>query len=102
LIEDVPAGFWRISSGLGEALPGTLMLFPLCSNKVLLGVLEIASLDARFSAGQALVESILPVLSMNLEILLAERLSAQKSIAACIRSEEGKGRAKDRAEIEES
>lgn len=92
---EVPAGFWRVASGLGEAQPGTLMLFPLSSNNVLLGVLEIASLDAQFAASQAMVESLLPVLSMNLEILLAERLSERNTIAACILAEEQKARQKD-------
>ena len=92
LFTEVPAGFWHVSSGLGEALPGTLMVLPLISNQVLLGVLEIASLDARFAADQNLVEALLPVLGMNLEILLAERLSAHNSMAACISSEEEKAR----------
>lgn len=99
---DIPTGFWRVASGLGEARPGTLMLFPLCSNKVLLGVLEIASLDAQFAANQALVESLLPVLSMNLEILLAERLSEHNTIAACILAEEQKARQKDSVDTQEA
>lgn len=98
VLTEVPSGFWRVASGLGEARPGTLMLFPLCSNKVLLGVLEVASLDAQFAASQALVESLMPVLSMNLEILLAERLSEHNTIAACLLAEEQKARRKDPAE----
>lgn len=95
VLAEVPDGFWRVTSGLGEARPGALMFFPLASNKLLLGVLEIASLDAQFGASQALVESLLPVLSMNLEILLAERLSSHNSIASCIRAEEEKERQQD-------
>lgn len=87
VLTDVPEGFWRIASGLGQARPGTLIVLPLVSNKVLFGVLEVASLDARFAASQSLIESLLPVLSMNLEILLAERLSKHNTIAACVREE---------------
>ena len=91
VLTDVPPGFWRVASGLGEARPGTLMLLPLVSDKELLGVLEIASLDEGFAASRTMLEGVLPVLSMNLEILLAGRLSAHNSIAAC-RAEEGRVR----------
>lgn len=99
-LSDVPPGFWRVSSGLGAAAPGTLMLFPLKSNQVLIGVLEIASLEARFGAAQTLVESLLPVLSMNLEILLAERLSAHNAAAASTKAEEYKALQQSGKEIE--
>ena len=99
-LSNVPEGFWRVSSGLGEAAPGALMLFPLTSNQVLIGVLEIASLDARFGATRPLVESLLPVLSMNLEILLAERLSEHNSVAASIKAEEYKALQQNGKEIE--
>jgi len=87
---NVPPGFWRVSSGLGETAPGTLLLFPLKSNQILIGVLEIASLDKQFDASQLLVEGLLPVLSMNLEILLAERLSAHNAVQAFTKAEEYK------------
>ena len=99
-LADVPPGFWRVSSGLGETVPGALLLFPLKSNKVLIGVLEIASLDTRFGATRPLVESLLPVLSMNLEILLAERLSAHNSAAASTKAEEYKVLQQSGKEIE--
>jgi len=86
-LSDVPPEFWRVSSGLGEAVPGVLMLFPLKSNQVLIGVLEIASLDAQFGVVQTLVEGLLPVLSMNLEILLAERHSACNPAAVSAKTE---------------
>ncbi len=87
---EVPTGFWKISSGLGEAAPGVLMLFPLLNNKVLLGVLEVASLDSRFLASQEMFESLQPVLSMNLEILLAERLSEHNSAESALKAEQYK------------
>ncbi|WP_170285866.1 GAF domain-containing protein [Propionivibrio limicola] len=72
-LSDVPPGFWRVSSGLGESTPGALMVFPILNNEVLLGVLEIASLEGDFSRRKSVIESLLPVLGMNMEILLAER-----------------------------
>ncbi len=97
---NVPPGFWRVSSGLGESAPGTLLLFPLKSNKVLIGVLEIASLDKQFEASQPLVEGLLPVLSMNLEILLAERLSAHNAVEAFTKAEEYKALQQSGKEVE--
>ena len=87
VLSDVPAGFWRVSSGLGEAGPGALMLFPIVSNKDLLGVLEVASLDPGFVDGRDVVESLLPILSMNLEIQLAERLEDHIFSDACAKAE---------------
>jgi len=100
VFSNVPPGFWRVSSGLGDAAPGSLMLFPLKSNQVLIGVLELASLDKQFDVGRPLVEGLLPVLSMNLEILLAERLSAHKSVEAFTKAEEYKALQQSGKEIE--
>jgi hypothetical protein len=97
LLVDVPAGFWRVSSGLGESTPGVLMLFPLLANQTVLGVLELASMESGFCSSKALVESLLPVLSMNLEILLAERLSERQTIAACVRNERQNARQVDQS-----
>lgn len=73
LYRDVPAGFWHIESGLGQALPRSLLLLPVMRNDELIGVLELASMDADCSRIEAAIESLLPVLAMNLEILLTER-----------------------------
>ena len=100
VFSNVPPGFWRVSSGLGDAAPGSLILFPLKSNQVLIGVLEIASLDKQFDVGRPLVEGLLPVLSMNLEILLAERLSAHNSVEAFTKAEEYKVLQQSGKEIE--
>ena len=100
VLTEVPAGFWRVSSSLGNAAPGILMLFPLQTNKLLLGVLEVASLDEHFADSRVLVESLLPVLSMNLEILLAERLSAHNAAEAGARAEEYKALQQSGKEIE--
>jgi len=69
----VPAGFWTVSTGLGAASPRSLLLLPVMRNEVLLGVLEIASLDPDPAPTAEVLESLLPVLATNLEALLAER-----------------------------
>lgn len=70
---DVPAGFWTIESGLGHSAPRSLLLQPVMRNDVLVGVLEIASMDPDCGRIETELASLLPVLAMNLEVLLAER-----------------------------
>ncbi len=70
---EVPAGFWGLESGLGQALPRALLLLPIMRNEVLIGVLELASMDPDGDRIEAMLEGLLPVLATNLEVLLAER-----------------------------
>jgi hypothetical protein len=44
LVEDIPPGALLISSALGEAMPGQVLIVPLESNGQVLGVLEFATL----------------------------------------------------------
>lgn len=43
-INDVPDDFDVVSSGLGKTVPGSILVVPLISNRVLIGILEIESL----------------------------------------------------------
>lgn len=70
---EVPAGFWILESGLGQALPRALLLLPIMRNEVLIGVLELASMEPDGDRIEAMLEGLLPVLATNLEVLLAER-----------------------------
>lgn len=70
---EVPAGFWTLESGLGQALPRALLLLPIMRNELLIGVLELASMDPDGARIEAMLEGLLPVLATNLEVLLAER-----------------------------
>ena len=73
IFTDVPEGFWRLESGLGQALPRALLLLPIMRNEMLIGVLELASSDPDSDRIATLLEGLLPVLATNLEVLLAER-----------------------------
>ncbi|MCR6641217.1 MAG: GAF domain-containing protein [Sporocytophaga sp.] len=41
-LTDIPENFIRITSGLGEALPSSVLIMPLCNNTDVLGVMEFA------------------------------------------------------------
>ncbi|MEY5099677.1 MAG: hypothetical protein RJA36_2396 [Pseudomonadota bacterium] len=73
VLSRVPAGFWTVSTGLGASLPRSLLLLPVMRNQVLLGVLEIASLDPDPAPMAEVLDGLLPVLATNLEALVAER-----------------------------
>lgn len=76
-VTDVPAGFWRVASGTGEAQPKHLLLLPITRQSELLGVVEVASLNRGLIERQDEIEALVPVLGMNLDVLLAERRSEQ-------------------------
>ena len=46
LVTDIPAGYVRIASGLGQSEPNTLLLVPMLMNDMLQGVMEFASFGA--------------------------------------------------------
>ena len=73
IFSEVPAGFWTLESGLGQALPRVLLLLPIMRNELLIGVLELASMAPDGDRIEAMLEGLLPVLATNLEVLLAER-----------------------------
>lgn len=45
-LTNVPQGYMRIKSGLGDVEPGCLIIFPLISNDQILGVIELAGFEA--------------------------------------------------------
>jgi PAS domain S-box-containing protein len=69
LVADLPPGYIRIRSGLGEAEPRAISLHPMALGERLLGVLELATLDVLGAKEQALVDGVVPILAMSLEIL---------------------------------
>jgi PAS domain S-box-containing protein len=73
VLTDVPDGFWRISSGMGMAMPHALLMMPVRSGEHFIGVVEVASLSADFDQARQLIDTMMPSLAMNLEILIAEK-----------------------------
>lgn len=68
-LTDVPPDYCRIVSGLGQAPPAQVIVWPLLSQDSLLGVFEFASFRALTTKEQALLEEILLLAAMSQEIL---------------------------------
>lgn len=65
-ISDIPEGYIKILSGLGESNPAHLVLCPIMKDKKLIGVAEIASFKAFTKAHETLVEKSLTLISNDL------------------------------------
>lgn len=66
-ISDIPKGYIKILSGLGEANPAHLILCPIMKDQKLLGVAEIASFKAFKKTHETLVEKSLALLANDLD-----------------------------------
>ncbi|MBF0563396.1 MAG: GAF domain-containing protein, partial [Alphaproteobacteria bacterium] len=69
LLTQVPEDYIRITSGLGEAAPLTILVSPVRSRDQVVAVVEVASFIPFSARQQALLEELIPVLALNLEIL---------------------------------
>jgi putative methionine-R-sulfoxide reductase with GAF domain len=65
-ISDIPKGYIKILSGLGESNPAHLILCPIMKDKKLLGVAEIASFKAFSKSHEVLVEKSLALIANDL------------------------------------
>jgi len=68
-LANLPPGYLRIASGLGEAAPVQTTAMPATSGDALVGVLEVASFRQPTSREQALLDELLPMVGMSLEVL---------------------------------
>ncbi|MDB5987181.1 MAG: histidine kinase, partial [Nevskia sp.] len=66
----VPTDYFRIESGLGEAVPRSVILLPVLNNERLLGVIELASFAPFSAVHQRFLDELLPILALSLENLL--------------------------------
>jgi signal transduction histidine kinase/CheY-like chemotaxis protein len=68
-LANLPPGYLRIASGLGQAAPVQATAIPSMSGDALLGVLEVASFRPLSARETALLDELLPVVGMSLEVL---------------------------------
>ena len=69
VLRQAPAGYLRIGSALGETEPASIAIVPVLHKERLLGVLELATLEAYGERAESLLDGALPVIAMNMEIL---------------------------------
>ena len=81
VIDQPPADYIRIGSVLGEVAPKVILLMPIMSTNSLLGVLELALPQGLGEDGEALLDGLLPVVSMCMEII-ERTLNTEKLLAA--------------------
>ena len=67
--DTLPPDYWRIRSELGQLAPRHLLIAPLLHGERLMGVLELACVDAPGAAETALLDELLPRLAMTIEII---------------------------------
>jgi two-component system, sensor histidine kinase and response regulator len=65
----LPAGYLRISSGLGGAAPNCAVAHPLVIQEEVLGVVEFASFRVLTTTEEALLSEVLPLAAMSLQVL---------------------------------
>jgi PAS domain S-box-containing protein len=65
----LPAGYLRISSGLGGAAPNCAVAHPLAVQAEVLGAIEFASFRVLTATEEALLSEVLPIAAMSLQVL---------------------------------
>lgn len=68
-INNPPADYLKIVSGLGTASPVSIILLPIMNNDLLLGVLELAFIKPLDDSGTKLLGNLVPMLGLNMTIL---------------------------------
>ncbi len=86
LVTNVPAGYVRISSGLGEAAPANIVVLPVLFEERVLAVIELASVRPFSPVHQAFLEQIVETAGVVLNTIIAtmrtEELLAQSQTLA--------------------
>ncbi|MEV7323310.1 response regulator, partial [Streptomyces sp. NPDC093970] len=70
-VEELPAGYVTISSGLGQAAPSALVVLPIVVEEQVLGVIELASLTRFTQIHQDLLTQLVPTIGVNLNTIVA-------------------------------
>ncbi|MFJ9008498.1 HAMP domain-containing protein, partial [Streptomyces canus] len=70
-VEELPAGYVTISSGLGHALPTALVVLPIVVEEQVLGVIELASVTRFTQIHQDFLAQLMPTIGVNLNTIVA-------------------------------
>jgi signal transduction histidine kinase/ActR/RegA family two-component response regulator len=71
LVTDVPADYVKISSGLGEAVPATLMILPIVFEDQVLGVIEAGSFSPFTQVHRDFMEQLMESIGVNANTIIA-------------------------------
>ena len=69
MLTELPSSYLRIASGLGAATPTQATAWPLISNEMLLGVVEVATFHAFDEKERGLLNELMPISAMSCEVL---------------------------------
>ncbi|MFE3455297.1 HAMP domain-containing protein [Nonomuraea sp. NPDC059194] len=70
-MDEVPPGYVRISSGLGETVPTSLIILPIVVEEQVLGVIELASLYAFTPVHRAFLDQLMETIGVNVNTIVA-------------------------------
>ncbi|MFE3034780.1 HAMP domain-containing protein, partial [Streptomyces canus] len=70
-VEELPAGYVTISSGLGHAVPTALVVLPIVVEEQVLGVIELASVSRFTQIHQDFLAQLMPTIGVNLNTIVA-------------------------------
>ena len=71
LVSDVPGDYIRIASGLGEALPVTIVILPVLFEEQVLGVVELASFHSFSAVHMQFLEQLMEIIGVSLNAIIA-------------------------------
>jgi len=71
VVTDVPAGYLRISSGLGEAVPASLAVVPIVFEDQVLGVIEAGSFSPFTAAHQDFLAQLVETIGVSVAAIIA-------------------------------
>jgi HAMP domain-containing protein/signal transduction histidine kinase/CheY-like chemotaxis protein len=77
LITDAPPGYIRITSGLGEAAPVSIIVMPILFEERVLGVIELASLQPYSEIHRTFLEQLMATLGVVLNTITANMRTEQ-------------------------
>ncbi len=85
LIQEPPAGYFTVTSSLGQGTPGQLYLVPITTPNRTLGVIELATFAPMSTAQWQLLEAVLPLISLSIEMLEQRGANAESEITPLTR-----------------
>lgn len=77
VVSDVPAGYWKLRSGAGEALPGQAAFLPLLIDKEVIGLLELVSFGPFRDEQLDLLRAVSHNISLALETAAAQEINTR-------------------------